>query len=65
MRPMEERKEVIRLYTEEHHGYKTIARETGLSTNKVKSWIRRYRCENSLILCGRHGQPPNRQFIVI
>jgi transposase-like protein len=60
MRPMEERKEVIRLYTEEHHGYKTIAKEMGLSTNTVKSWIRRYRCKNGLILCGRRGVLPKR-----
>jgi len=60
MRPMEERKEVIRLYTEEHHGYKTIAREMDLSTNTVKSWIRRYRKDKGLILYGRCGRPPKK-----
>ena len=58
MRPMKEREDAIRLYTEEHRGYKTIAKEMGLPLNTIKSWIRRYRNENSLSLSGRPGRPP-------
>ena len=59
MRTTEERKEVIRLYTEEQYGYKYIAKETNISRSTVKTWIKRYRNENGLLLCGHPGQPPN------
>lgn len=57
MRPIEERKEVLRLYLEEHKGQTEISKQTGINFNTVKTWIGRYRRAQGLAIGNHAGHP--------
>ena len=52
MRSIELRGDAIRLYLEEHLSYRDVAVQLNVPRDTVKSWVRRYRDVNGLIVNG-------------
>lgn len=52
-----EQKEIITRLQRDGKGYRTIAAETGISVNSVKSWIRRHLLEGESGGCLQCGTP--------
>ena len=61
MRSIELRGDAIRLYLEEHLGYRDVAVQLNVPSDTVKSWVRRYRDVNGLIVNGaQYKRKPNK-----
>lgn len=56
MRPIELREDAIQLYLQEHISYRDIAERLDVPRDTIKSWIRRYRDANGLIVNGTRQQ---------
>ena len=63
----EDKKEIIRLYTEEHYGYRTIAKKFNIQTSGIKRIVRKYlkHGEDSLIKKSRRKFSTNLKLEII